>query len=290
MAGPGDDIAGAESQGRGGLRASDADREQVIGALKAAFVQGRLTKDELGTRVDRVYASRTYAELAEVVADIPTALTGARSPRDPWRATIRAWWFEYAAFLPGIVAVILLPGGPRTTVWTLIIFAAVIYPVFWAVGVFAMVASRRVKRSGGQQLPPICSVDREQVIGTLRAALAQGRLTEDELDARAAEASASRSRAELAALTADLPAGLTARLPTARDAWTGVCVSVAAVSVLAVILLWQPDNFPAFALALLAAATVILTPPMTVGLMVDARHQKRTGGQLRLGPAPSAGG
>jgi len=67
-------------------------------------------------------------------------------------------------------------------------------------------------------------------------------------------------------------------------------VSIAAASVVAAILLWQPDNFPAFALALLAAATVILAPPITVGLMVDARHQKRTGGQLRLGPAPSAGG
>jgi len=40
--GPGDDIAA----GRGRLRASDADREQVIDVLKAAFVQGRLTKDE----------------------------------------------------------------------------------------------------------------------------------------------------------------------------------------------------------------------------------------------------
>ena len=148
MAGPGDEIATAKGRGRGGLRASHADREQVIGALQAAFVQGRLTEDELGVRVDRVYASRTYAELAEVIADIPTALTGAQSPRSPWRATKRAWWFEYAAFLPGIVAVILLPGGPRTTVWTLVILAAVVYLVFWILGVFMMVASRRAKPSG----------------------------------------------------------------------------------------------------------------------------------------------
>jgi len=109
MAGPGDVT---EGRGRGGLRASDAAREQVIDALKAAFMQGRLTKDELDTRADRIYASSTYAELAEVIADIPTALTGAPSPRAPWRATKRAWWFEYAAFLPGIVALIVLPRGP----------------------------------------------------------------------------------------------------------------------------------------------------------------------------------
>ena len=37
--------------GRGYLRASHADREQVIGILKAAFIQGRLTKGELDVRV-----------------------------------------------------------------------------------------------------------------------------------------------------------------------------------------------------------------------------------------------
>ena len=290
MAGPGDEVAGARGRGRGGLRASHADREQVIGALKAAFVQGRLTKDELGARVDRVYASRTYAELAEVIADIPTALTGARSPRDPWRATVRAWWFEYAVLLPGIVAVLLLPGGPGTTVRTLIILAAVVYLVFWVAGVFIMVASRRVKPPGAPPSPPLSWHEREQVIGTLRAALAQGRLTDDEHDARTARVPAAQSRAELAALTADLPADLATRVPTARDAWTGICVSIAAAGVLAALLLWQPDNFLAFAAALFTAATVLLAPPITVGLVVDARHQKRAGRLLRLGPAPGASG
>jgi Domain of unknown function (DUF1707) len=32
---------------RSRLRAADSDREQAIGALQAAFTQGRLTKDEL---------------------------------------------------------------------------------------------------------------------------------------------------------------------------------------------------------------------------------------------------
>ena len=39
-----------KAAGLGHLRASHADREQVIETLKAAFVQGRLTKDELDTR------------------------------------------------------------------------------------------------------------------------------------------------------------------------------------------------------------------------------------------------
>ena len=41
-AGPGDRGA-AGAMGHGRLRASDADREQVIDTLKAAFVQGRLS-------------------------------------------------------------------------------------------------------------------------------------------------------------------------------------------------------------------------------------------------------
>ena len=153
MAGPGDEIAVAEGQCRGGFRASHADREQVIGTLKAAFVQGRLTVDELDARVDRVYASRTYAELAEVTADIPAELSGTRPPRDPWRATKIAGRAVYAIFLPGIVAVVLAPGGPRTTVGEVVILTVVVYLVFWILGVALLVASRSTKRSGGQ-LPP----------------------------------------------------------------------------------------------------------------------------------------
>jgi Domain of unknown function (DUF1707) len=80
MVGPGDEIA-AGAGGRGHLRASHADREQVVGALKAAFVQGRLTKDELDLRVGQALASRTYAELA--------ALTAEAAPRQP---EVRVGW------------------------------------------------------------------------------------------------------------------------------------------------------------------------------------------------------
>jgi hypothetical protein len=52
IAGPGNNETAAAAAGRrGGLRASHADREQVIGTLKAAFVQGMLAKDEFDLRV-----------------------------------------------------------------------------------------------------------------------------------------------------------------------------------------------------------------------------------------------
>lgn len=44
-------------------------REQVIEALKAAFAQGRLGKDEFDQRVGQALAA--YAELDELTADIP---------------------------------------------------------------------------------------------------------------------------------------------------------------------------------------------------------------------------
>jgi hypothetical protein len=69
MTGP-DEEASAD---RGHLRAAHADREHVIAVLKAAFVQGRLTKDELEARVSQALASKTYAELATLTADIPAS-------------------------------------------------------------------------------------------------------------------------------------------------------------------------------------------------------------------------
>ena len=80
MARPGDEMA-AWSGGRGHLRASHADREQVIDTLKAAFVQGLLDKDEFDLRVGQAFASRTYAQLALVTADIPAGLTIAEPPQ-----------------------------------------------------------------------------------------------------------------------------------------------------------------------------------------------------------------
>ena len=140
--------------------------------------------------------------------------------------------------------------------------------------------------AAGGYRPPVSSIDREQVIRTLRVALAQGRLTEDEHDARAAQASAAQSQDDLAALTADLPAGLLAHPPTASHVWTGVCLIIAAAIVVAAVLLWQPDNGLAFMAFVLAALTLLVAPVITVGLMLDVRHQKRPAGSFRRGQPP----
>jgi len=52
--------------------AATADRERTVGVLRAGFVEGRLSQDELDDRIAQAYAARTYAELWSLTADLPT--------------------------------------------------------------------------------------------------------------------------------------------------------------------------------------------------------------------------
>jgi Domain of unknown function (DUF1707) len=83
----------------GHLRAARTDREQVVDVLKAAFVQGRMPKDEFDARVDRTFASRTYAELAAITADIPAGILAGQTRDQPPRPAARgqAWTPALAA-------------------------------------------------------------------------------------------------------------------------------------------------------------------------------------------------
>jgi hypothetical protein len=87
-AGPGGEKAAA-GPGRGHLRASHADREQVVDMLKVAFVDGRLTKDELEARAGQAFAARTYGELAALIADLPAGMITVPSPREAARPRSR---------------------------------------------------------------------------------------------------------------------------------------------------------------------------------------------------------
>ncbi len=128
--------AGDESApGCGHLRAADADREQVIDALKVAFARGWLSKDTFDVGVGQALTSRTYAELAAVTADIPAGPARARSrsrdfaapPAPPVLASqpthgrsiartvrVRQWpRVLVAGLLLVVFGVTLVPAGPR---------------------------------------------------------------------------------------------------------------------------------------------------------------------------------
>ena len=75
--------------GRGRLRVSHLDREHVVEVLKAAFVQGRLTKDEFDLRIGQALVSRAFVELATLTVDLPAGPSSARFPRGPAAARAR---------------------------------------------------------------------------------------------------------------------------------------------------------------------------------------------------------
>jgi class 3 adenylate cyclase len=65
------------------LRASDADRERTVAALRDHFGAGRLSDDELAERIALAYNSKTLAELDGVLLDLPSheSALPATSPR-----------------------------------------------------------------------------------------------------------------------------------------------------------------------------------------------------------------
>jgi hypothetical protein len=96
----------------GQMRASAADKEQVIGVLKDAFVEGRLTQDEQAERAGQAMTARTYAELARLTEDLPVLPPGHPFPRlsPPAALPPRRWASPMAvaalvlALVPGITA------------------------------------------------------------------------------------------------------------------------------------------------------------------------------------------
>jgi hypothetical protein len=66
------------------IRASDADRDAVAGALKDAYTAGRLTLEEFDERSTAAFTSKTWGELRAITRDLPeTAELGADLPKPP---------------------------------------------------------------------------------------------------------------------------------------------------------------------------------------------------------------
>jgi hypothetical protein len=58
-------------QRRAALRASDADREQIVSFLQQHHAEGRLTVDEFTDRMQRAFNARTFGELEPLTRDLP---------------------------------------------------------------------------------------------------------------------------------------------------------------------------------------------------------------------------
>jgi hypothetical protein len=110
---------------RGHLRAAQADRERAITVLKAAYAQGRLTKDELEARAGQAFASRTYAELAALTADIPADIPADLPTASPAAASPAATGSDAAWPRPSTPARTMATAARRSGVCLLVAVALV---------------------------------------------------------------------------------------------------------------------------------------------------------------------
>ena len=145
--------------------------------------------------------------------------------------------------------------------------------------------------------------DREQAVGTLKSAFVVGMLAKDEFDLRVGQALASRTCAELAALTADLPAGPAAALqpeparaergqPLLRPSQiiTWATVLYAGAWEYALMAPKAGENPVPAALVFLGGFLYLCVLAVALGVAHENRRDKRSGGRLPGGQAPWAGG
>jgi hypothetical protein len=110
------------------------------------------------------------------------------------------------------------------------------------------------------------------VIDALKAAYVVGRLTEDEFEARVGQAFGSRTHADLAAITADIPAGPVA-VPSART--PDRVVAVGTVAVIAAAALGGAVLIGGSAL-ILWAITMTGVLLFTVSVLLNKRQERRS--------------
>jgi len=110
----------------GKLRASDADRDRVVEVLSMAYSEGRLSKDEYDGRLQDALSARIYADLDQLVTDLPVARTTAVTPVAGTNG------LAIASLACGLVQCVF---GPVTAIPAIM---------------FGHVALHQIKRTGGQ--------------------------------------------------------------------------------------------------------------------------------------------
>ena len=156
------------------MRASDADRQEVVDRLRAALDEGRLKMDEYLDRMGLASEAVTYGDLVPLYADLPESRSVARrepapSPSLPPQAPAAAVRHGFAG-LPTSLKVLWTIWGAivavNVVIWGLVsaTSAAFIYPwPVWVAGplgailLVVTVGVAHIKRNDppqGKQLPP----------------------------------------------------------------------------------------------------------------------------------------
>lgn len=122
------------------LLVSDREREAAADRLRAAAGEGRLTAEELGERVGRVYAARTHGELAEALTGLPPAAVGRPSAVRSRLVALAAWWIP-----PNLISILVWAvsgGGDFWPKWVLL-----------ATTIAILGRGRRLRRPSAPPLP-----------------------------------------------------------------------------------------------------------------------------------------
>ena len=116
------DIRAADAR-RGGIRASDAEREQAAQSLREDYAAGRLSGDELDERLEASYRAKTVAELRSLrddLPELPLAPAALRADMVRRRAELRRRLLQHAggAFTPfAICTLIWAASGANDSFW-----------------------------------------------------------------------------------------------------------------------------------------------------------------------------
>ncbi|WP_043623480.1 DUF1707 SHOCT-like domain-containing protein [Nonomuraea candida] len=122
------------------MRASDGDRDRVAAILREHTAQGRITMDEFNERLEALYKTKTYGELAKLTADLPEVdlrhLPVKATAADPAKKQgmhpgMRAAWAAWAA-----------ASGINWVIWLIISITSgdLVYPwPLWVMGPWGMI-------------------------------------------------------------------------------------------------------------------------------------------------------
>lgn len=112
------------------MRASDADREQVVERLRTALDEGRLKTDEYLARMERAYQAVTYGDLAVLYAGLPASSPVARREQTAPGAARQAAAVPHAAVAARHGLFARLP-APLKVLWTIWLAVVSINVVVW---------------------------------------------------------------------------------------------------------------------------------------------------------------
>ena len=116
------------------VRVGDKDRDAIGEILRKRHVEGRLDYDELQARLERAMAAKTYAELDELIADLPDAAARRRAQQVPTLGRpLLPFRFLPVAFLVLALALITAIAAGAGFAWLLIplVVFFVVRPLIW---------------------------------------------------------------------------------------------------------------------------------------------------------------